>query len=216
MKEHTVKALASIDKLRKLRKELLSLGSEIMLAGSMSIYPMDFVIIGIVKRCLSITSALEKLVLEWNMTCARAVLRMQLDTVLRLSAFWLSPDLQKMATDVMGGKQINKMKDRDNCKMTDLYLSRKLGERFDWIPRVYKYTSGYIHFSERHLFDPIRKINDKERTVDFVINDKDYNFPEFSWIEIVNCAADCLLIVKYFLGKYRQSKDLVANKPMKD
>ena len=187
-----------------------------MHAGSMSMYPMDMVIIGIVKRCLSTTSALEKLVLEWNMTCSRAVLRMQLDTVLRLSAFWLSPDLQKMAMDVMGGKQINKTKDRDNCKMTDSYLSRKLGERFDWIPRVYKYTSGYIHLSERHLFDPIREINDKEGTVNFVINDKDYNFPEFSWVELVNCATECLQIIKYFLDKYRQSKDLAANKPMKD
>jgi len=216
MKEHTVKTLTSIDKLRKLREDLPSLGSEIMHVGRMSMYPMDMVIIGIVKRCLSTTSALEKLVLEWNMTCARAVLRMQLDTVLRLSAFWLSSDLQKMAMDVMGGKQINKMKDRDNCKMTDLYLSRKLGERFDWIPRVYKYTSGYIHFSERHLFNPIREINDKERTVIFVINDKDYNFPEFSWVELVNCAAECLQIIKYFLDKYRQSKYSVANKPMKN
>ena len=206
----------SIEKLKKLRENLPSLGSEIMHVGSMSMYPMDMVIIGIAKRCLSTTSALEKLVLEWNMTCARAVLRMQLDTVLRLSAFWLSPDPQKMAMDVISGKQINKMKDRDDCKMTDSYLSQKLGERFDWIPRVYKYTSGYIHFSERHLFDPIREINDKERTVNFVINDKDYNFPEFSWVELVNCAVECLQIIKYFLDKYRQSKDLAANEPLKD
>ena len=216
MNEHTVKTLASIDKLRNLREDLPSLGSEIMHAGNMSMYPMDMVIIGIVKRCLSTTSALEKLVLEWNMTCARAVLRMHLDTVLRLSAFWLSPDLQKMAIYVIGGKQINKMKDRDDYKMTDSYLSQKLGERFDWIPRVYKYTSGYIHFSERQLFDPISEINNKERMVNFVINDKDYNFPEFSWVELVSCAANCLLIIKYFLGKYKQLKDLVANKPMKD
>lgn len=216
MKKHTVKTLASIEKLRNLREDLPSLGNAIIHSGNMSMHPMDMVIIGIVKRCLSTTSALEKLVLEWNMTCARAVLRMQLDTVLRLSAFWLSTDLQKMAMDVMGGKQINKMKDRDNCKMTDSYLFQKLGERFDWIPRVYKYTSGYIHFSERQLFDPINEINNKERIVNFVINDKDYNFPEFSWVEVVNCASDCLLIIKYFLDKYRQLKDLAANKPMKD
>jgi len=183
-----------------------------MLSGRMSMYPMDMVVIGIVKRCLSTSSALEKLVLEWNMTCARAVLRMQLDTVLRLSAFWLSSDLQKMAMDVLGGKQINKMKDRDGCKMTDSYLSRKLGERFDWIPKVYEYTSSYIHFSERQLFDPISEINNKERTVNFVINDKDYNFPEFSWVELVDCAADCLIIIKCFLNEYRQSKELAANK----
>jgi len=212
MNEHTVKILASIDKLRKLREDLPSLGSEIMLSGRMSMYPMDMVIIGIVKRCLSTSSALEKLVLEWNMTCARAVLRMQLDTVLRLSAFWLSSDLQKMAMDVLGGKQINKMKDRDGCKMTDSYLSRKLGERFDWIPKVYKYTSSYIHFSERQLFYPISEINNKERTVNFVINDKDYNFPEFSWVELVDCAANCLIIIKCFLNEYRQSKELAANK----
>ncbi|MBA7524903.1 hypothetical protein ES705_17048 [subsurface metagenome] len=216
MKEHTVKTLALIEKLRKLREDLPSLGSEIAHTGNMSMYPMDMVIIGIVKRCLSTTSALEKLIIEWNMICSRAVLRMQLDTVLRLSAFWLSPDLQKMAVDVMSGKQVNKMSDRDNNKMTDSYLSRKLGEQFDWVPRVYKYTSGYIHFSEKHLFDSICKINDKEKTVDFVINDKDCNFPEFSWVELVSCATECSQIIKYFLDKYRQLKDLAVNKSMKE
>ena len=216
MKEHTEKTLASIEKLRKLREGLPSLGNEIMHVGSMSMSFMDMVIIGIIKRCLSTTSALEKLVLEWNMTCARAILRMQLDTVLRLSAFWLSPNPQKMAMDVIGGKQINKMKDRDGCKMTDSYLSRKLGEGFDWIPKAYEYTSSYIHFSERPFFDSISEIHNKERMANFVINDKDYHFPEFSWVELVDCAADCLIIIKCFLDKYRQSKDLVTNKPIKD
>jgi len=214
MKEHTVKTLASIEKLRNLREDLPSLGNTIMHAGSM--HPMDMVIIGIVKRCLSIASAFDKLVLEWNMTCARAVLRMQLDTMLRLSAFWLSSDPQKMAMDFIAGKQINRMKDKDGCKMTDSYLSRKLGKQFDWIPKVYEYTSSYIHFSERPFFDSISEINNKERMANFVINDKDYYFPESSWVELVDCASDCLIIIKCFLGKYRQSKDLVANKPMKD
>ncbi len=215
MMEHTPKTLASIEKLRKLREELPSLGNEIMHAGNMAMYPMDMVIIGIVKRCLSTSSALESLVLDWNMTCARAVLRMQLDTVLRFSAFWLSADPQKMAKDVIAGKQINKMKDKDGQKMTDSYLARKLGEHFDWVPRVYEYTSGYIHFSERHLFDPIWNLNNEERTVNFVINEKDFNFPEFSWVELVDCAANCLLIAKHLLDGYRQLKELAANKQMK-
>ena len=105
MNEHTVKTLASIEKLRNLREDLPSLGNAIMHTGSMSMSSMDMVIIGIVKRCLSTTSALDKLVLEWNMTCARAVLRMQLDTMLRLSAFWLSSDPQKMAMDFIANKQ---------------------------------------------------------------------------------------------------------------
>lgn len=211
MKEHTTKTLASIEELRNLREQLPQLGSDIMSAGNKSMYPMDMVIIGIVKRCLSTSSALERLVLDWNMTCARAVLRMQLDTVLRLSAFWLSANPQDMAEDVIAGKQINKMKDANGKKMTDSYLAKKLGESFDWIPRVYQYTSGYIHFSERHLFDPVWEMNEESRTVNFVINETDYKFPEFSWIELVNLAASCLRIVKYFLKEYKQSKELAAN-----
>lgn len=208
MNEHTAKTLESIEKLRSLREEIPFLGSAIMQAGNMSMYPMDMVIIGIVKRTLSITSAIEKLVLEWNMTCARAVLRMQIDTVLKLSAFWLSSDLQEMARDVIAGKKIIKMKDSSGKKMTDSYLYKKLGEQFEWIPKVYKYTSGYIHFSERHLFDSIIQTNDKDRTVTYAINDKDYNFHEFSWIELVKCATDCLKIIKYFLNEYKQGKEL--------
>ena len=211
MKTHSPKTLASIERLRKLKDKLPSLGNQIMHAGNKTMYPMDMVIIGIVKRCLSISTALESLVLNWNMTCARAVLRMQLDTVLRFSAFWLSDDPQRTARDVISGKQINKMRDRDGQKMTDSYLARKLGEHFDWIPQVYKYTSGYIHFSERQLFDPIWDLNDEERVARFVINEFDHKFPEHSWVELVDCAANCLLIVKTLLDGYRQSKAAAAN-----
>lgn len=204
--EHTPKTLASIERLRTMRKELPYLGKEIMDVGNV-MYSLDMVIIGIVKRCLSTSSALELLVLDWNMVCARAVLRMQLDTVLRFSAFWLSADRQRMADDVIAGKPINRMTDRDGQRMTDSYLARRLGEHFTWVPQVYEYTSGYIHFSERHLFDPIVRLNNEEKMVHYVINEKDFNFPEFSWVELVNCAASCLLIVKHLLDDYRQWKN---------
>lgn len=64
------------------------------------------------------------------------------------------------------------------------------------------------------MFDPISELNEEDRTVNFVINEKDYKFPEFSWVELVDCAVNCLLIVKYFLDEYRQSKELAANEQM--
>ena len=211
METHSTKTIETIERLKGIKEELPSLGNQIMLAGDKVMYPLDMIIIGIVKRCLSISTALEQLVLSWNMTCARAVLRMQLDTALRFSGFWLSDDPQGMARKVISGKQINKMRDRDGQRMTDFYLAKKLGEHFEWVPRVYKYTSSYIHFSERHLFDPIWNLNDEERIATFVINEYDYKFPEFSWIELIDYASDCLLIVKELLIDYKQDKESAAN-----
>jgi hypothetical protein len=205
--DHTERTIQSLQKLEEIRRKFPLLGNEITNSTGGEMLPMHWVVMGIVKRCLSTSSALDMLVKEWNMTCARAVLRMQLDTVIRLSAFWLSDDPQGMAQEVMDGKPINKMKDKDGQNLSDSYLVKKLGEKYDWIPIVYKYTSGYIHFSERHLFDPIVDMDEENRIVKFIINDKDYKFPEDSWVELLDIATDCLQITRIYLEGY-----LLANK----
>ena len=210
--EHSDRVKNELSKINENCKQLNSIGSNIMKAGSGNFSPLDWVVVGIVKRCWSVSSAIELLLNEWNMICARALVRMQLDTVLRFSAFWISKDPQKTAKDFRAGKQINHMKDREDNKMTDSYLARKLGEYFEWIPKVYRSTSGYIHFSERYLFDPIFNLDEERRLVTFVINDKDVKFPESSWFEIPKCINDCLLIIIYWLKHYLQVKESEQNK----
>lgn len=191
--------------------QLLSIGSKMMNTKCKSVYNMDFIIMAIVKRSISISSAIKILVDNFNMTCARALVRMQLDTVLRLSAFWLSKDRNQMAKDVFDGMQINKMKDVDGNKMTDSYLVKKLGEFFTWIPIVYKFTSGYIHFSERHIFDPIINMNEEDKTISLKIDEFDTKFQESSWLEITKCANDCLSIIKYWLNDYAKERNSITN-----
>jgi len=52
-------------------------------------FPVDMVAIGAVKRCASQRYGLRLLIEGWNLLCARALLRMQIDTALRFSALWL-------------------------------------------------------------------------------------------------------------------------------
>src|SRR3989304_10213985 len=85
--KHSERVLEELEKLNKLTKELPYLGSTIMNAAESKLYNLDLVIIGIVKRCLSISSAFETLVKDWNMTCARALVMIQLDITLRFSLF---------------------------------------------------------------------------------------------------------------------------------
>ena len=205
--EHGDKVKAELKKLSKYQDCLPRLGHEVIMAGNGPLYPLDFVVVGIVKRSLSIASAFKTLVTDWNMVCARAILRMQIDTVIRFSAFWISGDPHQMAVEVMHGNQINKMKDRDGNKMTDAYLVKKLSPEFDWMPRVYQYTSGYVHFSERHLFDPIASLKEDGRLVHFIINDKDEKFPESSWHEIVSCFNQCAEIIVSYLKGYKHIKE---------
>ena len=51
---------------------------------------------------------------------------------------------------VLRGEKVRDLKDRSGKKMTDVYLCQKLGEEFEWVPRVYERTSGYVHLSSTH------------------------------------------------------------------
>lgn len=208
--EHTIKTRKLLEQLSTIQKELPKLGNKILSADQGKLFSFDLVVIGIIKRSLSLTSAFMLLVKEFNMVSSRALLRMQIDTILRLSAFWLVEDPHKLAHQVIKGKQINRIKDKTGHLMTDSYLADKLSEHYNWIKKVYKYTSGYIHFSERHLFDPISEIDDNNRIIRYLINDKDYKFPEFSWLELIKCFNNCMEIMISYLEGYRLVKNNVV------
>jgi hypothetical protein len=210
--EHTEKTQILLKQLSIIQKELPNIGNKILSADQGSLFPFDLVVIGIIKRSLSLTSAFLLLVNEFNMIASRALLRMHIDTVLRLSAFWLVKDPHELAHQVIKGKQINHMKDKKGQIMTDSYLANNLSRNYNWIKKVYRYTSGYIHFSERHLFDPISELDDKTRTIRYLINDKDYKFPEFSWLELIECFINCSKIMTTYLEGYRLVKNNVVQR----
>lgn len=208
MKEHGDKVKSELERLSKYQDFLPHLVQEVLSAGK-GLYPLDFVVIGIVKRSMSIASAFKTLVTDWNMVCARAILRMQIDTAIRFSAFWISDNPHEMAMEVMRGKQIDKIKDRDGNNMKDIYLVEKLSSQFSWMPKVYKSTSGYIHFSNAHIFAPIMSIDD-DGIFESLITSKDDKFPESSWHEIVSCFNNCTEIIVSYLEGYKHTKDTLG------
>jgi len=202
--KHTDRTLALLKELKNKRNDLKSIGSEIMKNRKHPMGYLDFVIIAIVNRSISITAGIEKLIIEHNMTCVRALLRMQLETVLTMAAFRLTENPEKMAKEIIDdGKKINDMKDKDGRRMTYSYLAKKTGEAFEWIPDLYRNTCEYIHFSGRHLYDSIYSTNEEKRIAYFMISEKDYNYPEHSWIEVIKYTGYCLYIIVSFLEEYK-------------
>lgn len=198
---------AELDELTTWVKRLPSIGMQTLGGAGAPTYILDFVMIGAVKRSLSLASGMLSMVQAQNMVCSRAILRMQLDTVSRLLAYTYVNNPEQMAKALIGGTPIKKFKSREGKALVDGYLVDQMTKAHPWARKVYDFTSGYVHFSERQFFDSIHSIgSDQERTIRLQVSHVDDKFPEFSWEEAVACFNELLKIIESLLGSYSSQK----------
>jgi hypothetical protein len=168
----------------------------------------SLILMGAVKRSLSLASGLHSMVREQNMICARALLRMQLDTVSRVLAYTYVEDANAMARAVIGGKQLKKFKSTCGNLLVDKYLIDRMSKDHPWVRDVYDHTSGYVHFSEKQCFDSVSSIDESERRVQFEVGRTDTKFPDSSWIEILACFCHLLEMLKQILLTHTTDREV--------
>ncbi|WP_313056503.1 hypothetical protein [Stutzerimonas nitrititolerans] len=188
--------------------ELLNLGMQVVGPSGSPMFPLDWVVFAAIKRSISTASAVTAMVQAWNMVCARSLLRMHIDTALRFSAAWLVAEPHTFATSVLAGARIDKLKDTNGKRLTDAHLVEIRKSEYPWLPDVYSNLSGYVHFSGSHIHDAISNLVDEDRTIEFLISDTDLKFPEFSWVEILECFREATSILANYLQGYAQTKKL--------
>ena len=152
----TTQLLKSLERLESLENSQLELAKNMIQAHEGSIYAMDLFILGALNRSLATSDGFKGLVKSKNLICAGAILRLQIDTAIRIFAGTLVEDTNKFVGDILKGKHIRNLKDRDGNKMTDRYLVAKLSDGYPWLPNVYKKTSSYIHLSDTHLLASVQ------------------------------------------------------------
>lgn len=158
-------------------KDHIELTQEMLKADNGNIYGVDLLAVAVFKRSYSLITGFCKMIEEDNFICAAPLIRVQLDNLLRFSAVHLVKEPHQLAFDIILGKQLNKIKDKNGKLMQDYYLVSQLKEKYDWIERLYKETSGYIHLSEKHFFNTIHNLDDSvdKRIVTISVNDKSEN-----------------------------------------
>jgi hypothetical protein len=171
-------------------------------------FPLDFLAFAAAKRHASTTSAFAAMVRSWNMLIARALLRMHIDTALRFSAAWHVPEPHAFATDVLKGERIDKLKTRAGVRLTDAHLVELHKDKHPWLPVVYAHLSGYVHFSGAHIADAVSGLAEEDRTIQFLVSDRDLKFPEFSWVEILESFREATSILEIFLQGWGATKKL--------
>ena len=180
---------------------------QLICAAGAPMYCLDFVMVGALKRTLSLADGISAMIKSQNMGCARAILRMQLDTVSRLLAYTYVDNPEQMARAVIGGSQIKQFKSRDGRKLLDGYLIDQLTKEYPWARKVYDFTSGYVHFSEKQFFDSVVSAGgDGGNNLQLVIGQTDSKFSEDSWIETLVCFNHLLKIIEKLLDKYSLEK----------
>lgn len=132
-----------------------------------NLFHLDYYFDGVYSRALSLLEGFIVLLESRNFMAASHLVRPYLDNFLRLFAAWLVKDPHEFANEVMKGKKVEEFFDKENEKqaLKDWYLKNKASESYPWISEVYKQTSGYIHFSSKHIYNSIVEVDEEKGTI---------------------------------------------------
>lgn len=125
-----------------------------------------------IRRTLSLEAAFRQSIEACNGQMAMTLVRLNLDTLARFYALYWADETDGMtaeifAKEVAQGKSIKDMKFRGaKEKASDKWLIKQIESLGDWIPVVYKKTSGAIHFSDFHINQLLQQAKPIKRLVD--------------------------------------------------
>ncbi len=137
-------------------KELLELIELVFRTDDGNLFPADLIAAGAVQRSLMVLNGFLSMLGAGNYLCGGALLRMQIDTILRLYATSLFPSGEDTFMAFLADRPLSNLKapDDDN-PLTDRELVTRVGKLYPWVPDVYRRTSGFIHFSLSALMSSV-------------------------------------------------------------
>ena len=170
--------------------EHLDLLQQIVSADFGNVFGVDLVAIAAIHRSLALIDGFVVLVQRNNPLCALALLRLQLDSVMRLFACTLVADPHSLASDLLQDRPLATIKSAGGHKLTDRFLHERLSEIYPWVTPVYENTSGFIHLSQRHMIAPVSGVDSNTRSVTFDVGAKRVRWPTEKVVEALDAFAE--------------------------
>ncbi|MBN9529813.1 MAG: hypothetical protein J0H82_26635 [Alphaproteobacteria bacterium] len=174
-----------LNRLKALEQEILEASAR-SIGHEAAICQTDLFLLGALRRTLAQSRGFRDLMTARNFPCAAAILRLQIDTAMRVNALTLVDDVEQTCGAVLRGDQFNRLKDRSRTKMSDAHLRRKLAGNYPWTSTVYEQTSGFVHLSDRHFLSSIAGMDEANRSVRFQIGGEDPPRPDADYFEVVD------------------------------
>ncbi|MCH3882371.1 hypothetical protein [Tenacibaculum aquimarinum] len=142
----------------------------------------DIFLIASLNRTVNISKAYTSLIRDNNFLAAAPLIRINIDTLLRLYASIISEyDRNTFATKVIAGELIKKMKlNVSNEKLSDFTLYTEISkvENMEWVSKIYKVGNSYVHLEKSHIFSASKIVDNKESLINMSIGFHDSFIPE--------------------------------------
>lgn len=171
MQEKIDQLLTELDEKTKI---LTQLGKTSLLTPP-GFYTFDIFVNGLLNRSVNLLRGFTSLMRDKNFIAAAPLVRLHLDSLLRLFAPQLiGYNIDEFALKVIGGTPIRQIKDKDNQKLNDARLVEKISEiePFKWVKKVYDTGNSYVHYSDQLIFASM-KATGEERMVNFTVGQHD-------------------------------------------
>ncbi len=130
---------------------------QILEADEGRIFGVDQIVTGVINRSLHLIDGFTTMVEKQNVLCANALLRLQIDTIIRFYACWLVDDPHSLILPLLQEKPLSTIKSKEGKPLSDKYLVNEASKLYPWINSVYKKTSGFIHLSMPHIVAPFEE-----------------------------------------------------------
>lgn len=153
-------------------KAIINMGKQ-LIDITPNIETFDFFLIAALNRTVNISKAYTTLIRDNNFIAAAPLVRINIDTLLRLYASIISEfDRNTFASKVMGGEQIKKMKlNGTKIALNDTTLYQELSKIKDmeWVTNIYKAGNSFVHLEKSHIFSILNIADEKERIANLSI-----------------------------------------------
>jgi hypothetical protein len=176
----------TIDALIRVNNSIFEIGKSLY-AANKNLYVFDILIFAVLNRVVNINRGFINEINDNNFFCAAPLLRLQLDSFLRLYATtMIDYDIDDFASQVINKIPVRELKDSNGKKLTDSHIVNTItqNKELEWIKTIYKKTSGFIHLSEEHVYSS-SKINNNSSVFEAVISKNDSLIPINIKIETV-------------------------------
>ena len=182
----------SIEEMKNQFKSLRKEGLEIFrgIIGR-NLLDEDLFFIASLDRCLRLIDGMNNMLENRNLTCAGAILRLQMDNCMRTYAAYIAADRKKVVNCLLEGNPINKEKDINGKKLSDGHLKDEVSKLDNQFKTVYDQASGFIHLSEKAFYQTIADVDDGK-----IIIQIGCDLPEKRNEPLLECAEAFLHFVK--------------------
>jgi prophage maintenance system killer protein len=145
-------------------------------------------VLAAIKKTASLTHAFCILTRAKNTLAAASLIRLQLDTAMRIFGLSLIDDIEDAGTRLMNDESYRNLRSRNNEKLSDAVLHRELNKHYPGLTDVYEATSSYVHLSSAHIKTGLSE-RQGSRTLFFHLNGADDSNPDESFADIVDSFA---------------------------